>query len=83
MQILPGASDRVASEGSRRRHGVGHDPPSGSPPAEVPLRLDFLVRLTLPVDLTTTDADMLAAFVRALAFTALGATTDSATGAEP
>lgn len=50
---------------------------------EMPLRPDLLVRLTLPVDLTPTDADRLAAFVRALAFTALGATTDTASGAQP
>lgn len=35
---------------------------------EMPLRPDLLVRLTLPLDLSTADADRLSAFVRSLAF---------------
>lgn len=37
---------------------------------EMPLRPNLLVRLTLPVDLTTADADRLSAFVSSLAFVA-------------
>jgi len=35
---------------------------------DVPLRHDLIVRVTLPLDLTTEDAERLAAFVRVLAF---------------
>lgn len=35
---------------------------------DLPLRPDLLVRLNLPVDLTTRDADRISAFVRSLAF---------------
>lgn len=35
---------------------------------DMPLRPDMLVRLTLPVDLTSADAERVAAFVRSLAF---------------
>jgi hypothetical protein len=35
---------------------------------DVPLRPDLIVRLTLPIDLTETDAKRLSSFVDALAF---------------
>ena len=35
---------------------------------DLPLRPDLLVRLTLPVDLTSADADRVANFVKSLAF---------------
>lgn len=45
---------------------------------ELPLRPELIVRLTLPVDLTSEDADRLSAFVRSLAFVA-GPTCDDIT----
>lgn len=35
---------------------------------DVPLRHDLIIRMTLPIDLTESDADRLCAFVRSLAF---------------
>jgi len=35
---------------------------------QLPLRPDLLIQIQLPVDLTQTDADRVAAFVRSLAF---------------
>lgn len=35
---------------------------------DVPLRHDLIIRVTLPIDLTESDADRLCAFVRSLAF---------------
>lgn len=45
---------------------------------DMPLRRDLLVRITLPVDLTTADADRVAAFVRSLAFDRPGPSSDGA-----
>lgn len=46
--------------------------PGGGPQMvayEMPLRPDLLVRLTLPVDMTSSDAERISSFVRSLAFT--------------
>jgi hypothetical protein len=53
--------------------GRGRAPQDGESPGRIvaydlPLRPDLLVRINLPIDLTTADADRVAAFVRSLAF---------------
>jgi hypothetical protein len=58
------------------RKGSPPEPPepSNEPPStrmvayDMPLRPDLIIRITLPVDLTATDAERVAAFVRSLAF---------------
>ncbi len=57
-----GASEQPdnASQGSQVPRLVAYD---------MPLRPDMIVRLTLPFDLTQSDAERVAAFVRSLAFT--------------
>jgi hypothetical protein len=46
---------------------------------DVPLRPDLIVRVTLPIDLTTDDAERFANFIRVLAFSGRG---EPATGGE-
>jgi hypothetical protein len=47
---------------------------------DVPLRPDLIVRVTLPLDLTTDDAERLASFVRVLAFSGQAGTESRAEG---
>jgi len=60
--------DAVATGQARGRVQPDGDVPGRIIAYDLPLRPDLLVRINLPVDLTTADADRLAAFVRSLAF---------------
>lgn len=62
-----GAREATVGQGTGRPQ-QGGETPGRIVAYDLPLRPDLLVRINLPVDLTTADADRLAAFVRSLAF---------------